>query len=151
MALACRVQRPALRPGDGEENPVSPKHLGLSAALAALLACAGCESNSAGRGADDTGAATQTQSRTVEVVIDDAAIRMPNVLPRGTHTLVVTNNSQAEHTFRIEGKGANWEEKIPAGQTKNMVVTFEPGSYRAFSPTGGSAAEGADVALTVTE
>jgi hypothetical protein len=127
------------------------RDLGLPVVLAALLACAGCESSpSAGRSGDDA-SATQPESRTVEITMDDNAIRMPNMLPKGTHTLMITNNGQADHVFRIEGKGANWEEKVPAGQTRNLVVTFEPGSYRAFSPTGGSAAEGFDVALTVTE
>lgn len=132
----------------------SPKRrdLGLPAVLAALIACAGCESSPrGGRAGDDASTTTEPQSRTVEITMDDTAIRMPNMLPKGTHTLMITNNGQADHTFRIEGKGANWEEKIPAGQTRNMVVSFEPGSYRAFSPTGGSAAEGFDVALTVTE
>lgn len=129
----------------------NPKRLGLAAAVAALLACAGCESHdtSAGRGAED---AAPTASRTVEILLDDTTVRMPNVLPRGTHTLVITNNGTGEHVFRVEGKGMNWEERVPAGQTKNMVVTLEPGQYRAFSPTGGSALAGSgDVALTVTE
>lgn len=133
------------------------RRLGLPAVAVALLAFAGgCESEGdrAGRGAgtDDETRATRA-AQTVQVELTGDAIQMPNILQAGPTTFVVKNVAQqGTHSFNIEGEGIDGGLGAPLspGETRQMVVNLQPGSYRAYCTSDVHAGE-LELPLTVTE
>ena len=93
------------------------------------------------------------QSNEVPVSLVDGAIEMPDTLPAGPTSFVVTNNGPHEHDFGIEGQGidASFGVDMQPGETLTLEVNLTPGTYYVYCPVGNHAANGMEMSLTVTE
>ncbi|HEV2066713.1 MAG TPA: cupredoxin domain-containing protein [Thermomicrobiales bacterium] len=94
---------------------------------------------------------TQTAG-TVEVTETEFAIDMPTELPAGPTTFVVTNAGTAEHNFEVEGQGIEeaFEQNLQPGETRELQVNLEPGTYEVYCPVGDHEDRGMRLELTVT-
>jgi plastocyanin len=89
---------------------------------------------------------------TVDVSLVDFAIDPPNpTVAAGTVTFAVTNDGQAPHNLEVEGNGV--EEVLPAdlagGESGDLTVDLQPGTYEWYCPVGNHAAMGMEGELTV--
>lgn len=106
---------------------------------------------------DQTDDATEAdaEANTVQVGLIEWAIEMPNELPAGPTTFVVTNQGTVEHNFEIENEEMGFEEvfaqNLAPGETMTMTVDLQPGEYYVYCPIGNHAARGMELTLTVTE
>lgn len=101
----------------------------------------------------DTGTGTPAALGTasVEVRLHGRTIEMPATLPPGETTFVVTNTGEHEHNFEIEGQGIEEElaSNLQPGETGELTVTLQPGSYTVYCPVADHRAEGMVTTLTV--
>jgi plastocyanin len=119
------------------------------AALALAMAVVAC-----GDDDDDDGEETAATGgeQTVAVSETDFAIDPANpTVEAGTVTFEVTNDGQAPHNLEVEGSGV--EEVLPAdlaaGESGELTVDLEPGTYEWYCPVGNHAAMGMEGELTV--
>jgi plastocyanin len=89
---------------------------------------------------------------TVDVSLTDFAIDPPNPsVAAGTVTFAVSNDGQAPHNLEVEGGGV--EEALPtdlsAGDSGELTVDLQPGTYEWYCPVGNHAAMGMEGELTV--
>ena len=89
----------------------------------------------------------------VEVSLTEFAIEMPAELPAGPTTFVVTNAGEVEHNFEVEGEGVeeSFGENLPPGETRELEVELEPGTYEVYCPVADHDEAGMRLELTVTE
>jgi plastocyanin len=90
---------------------------------------------------------------TVDVHLSEYAIKMPEALPAGPTTLVVHNDGNKVHGFRIEGPGltdAILAKPVPPQETENLQVTLQPGEYKVYCPVGSHENKGMKTILKVT-
>lgn len=91
----------------------------------------------------------------VQVSLVEWAIEMPEELPAGPTTFVVTNDGTANHNFEIENEETGFEEvfaeNLQTGETMTMTVDLQPGEYYVYCPIGNHAERGMELTLTVTE
>ena len=87
----------------------------------------------------------------VEVRLHGRTIEMPGSLPPGETTFTVTNTGEHEHNFEIEGNGIEreLETNLQPGETGELTVTLEPGSYTVYCPVGDHREEGMVTTLRV--
>ena len=87
----------------------------------------------------------------VEVTLDEYTIEMPQALPPGPTTFLVTNNGQKSHSFKIQGPGidATLEAVVRPKATGTLEVTLQPGEYEIVCPIGSHAAKGMTRKLVV--
>jgi len=102
-------------------------------------------------------AAAQDQTKkaspaTVEVKLTEYAIEMPESLPAGPTTFVISNEGRKTHSFVLEGEAT--EEKLESSlrphATANLEVALKPGKYRVYCPIGSHEARGMSMTLLVT-
>jgi plastocyanin len=89
---------------------------------------------------------------TVDVSLTDFAIDPPNpTVPAGTVTFAVANDGATVHNLEIEGTGveAELEPDLQAGDSGELTVDLQPGTYEYFCPIGNHAEMGMDGELTV--
>jgi plastocyanin len=89
---------------------------------------------------------------TLDVSLVDFAIDPPDpTVKAGTVTFAVSNDGNALHNLEIEGNGV--EEELPAdlsgGQSGELTVDLQPGTYEWYCPVGNHAAMGMEGELTV--
>jgi plastocyanin len=89
---------------------------------------------------------------TVDVSLTDFAIDPPNpTVAAGTVTFAVSNDGSAPHNLEVEGNGV--EEELPAdlsgGESGELTVDLQPGTYEWYCPVGNHAAMGMEGELTV--
>lgn len=135
-------------------RPAAPGgRLGAAVALAAALlvtaACGGPEidqldrataaNQHAGEAFGDVPADPGPGSAEVEVLLRDDGAELPDTLPEGSTTFVVTNRGHAERGFEIEGRGlhAELEEPLAPGATAELAVELAAGYYEVFTPVAG--------------
>ncbi len=89
----------------------------------------------------------------VAVELDELEVRMPSELAAGPTTFRVTNVGGAEHNFEVEGQGIEevFEENLRPGETKEMTLDLQPGTYEVYCPVGNHEDLGMLLELTVTE
>jgi hypothetical protein len=89
----------------------------------------------------------------VEVSLTDFAIDMPETLPAGSTTFVVTNDGDATHGFEIEseelGVEEGLEQNLEPGQSATLEVDLEAGTYEVYCPVGNHADMGMSLEVTV--
>jgi|GEM_PF-986088 len=79
----------------------------------------------------------------VEVRLHGREIEMAPSLPQGRVTFVVVNEGDAEHGFEIEGRGIEEEiESVGPGETAELTVHLEPGTYSVYCPVSDHEEEG---------
>lgn len=89
---------------------------------------------------------------TVDVVLKEYEIDMPDSIPAGLVIFKVRNIGSHEHTLRIEGTGVDKkiEPNLKTGESGELQVTLAPGKYRITCPVGPHVALGMRRTLTVT-
>lgn len=87
----------------------------------------------------------------VEVRLHGRQIDMPSSLPAGETTFLVTNTGDDEHSFEIEGNGIEeeLEDSLQAGESGELTVDLEPGTYTVYCPVGDHESEGMVTTLRV--
>ncbi len=105
--------------------------------------------------ADDEDEATPAAAagEVVAVELDELEVRMPSELAAGPTTFRVTNVGGAEHNFEVEGQGIEevFKENLRPGETKEMRLDLQPGTYEVYCPVGNHEDLGMLLELTVTE
>ena len=88
---------------------------------------------------------------TVEVGLHGRTIEMPGSLPPGETTFSITNTGDSDHGFEIEGNGIErqLESNLAPGESGELNVTLEPGSYTVYCPIGDHREEGMVTTLRV--
>ena len=131
-------------------------------ALALVAAACGGSTGSSGSSAGSTAAAppantttesagqssgTQIKANLTEFHI--ALSEQPTTA--GTYTFVVTNGGSATHALTITGPGVTGQHtgSLSPGQSANLTVTLQNGSYDVFCPVDGHKGMGMDMTVTV--
>ena len=89
---------------------------------------------------------------TVDVSLTDFAIDPPNpTVAAGTVTFAVANDGATVHNLEIEGNGVEeeLEPDLQAGDSGELTVDLQPGTYEYYCPVGNHAAMGMEGELTV--
>ena len=110
----------------------------LTAALATLPILTACGGGSTQQG---------SQAQTVEVHLKDGAIQMPASVTTGKTTFEVVNDGTAVHGFQIEGPAGQKQVDVQPGQSAQVEMILDPGTYRVHSPKD----QNMVVALNVTQ
>ena len=135
----------------------------------ALAACGDDDDDDTTAASDTTTEATETTTEettteaggggggggageTVDVSLTDYAIdpQAPTVAA-GSVTFAVSNDGQALHNLEIEGNGLEEElsSDLGAGESGELTVDLQPGTYEWYCPIGGHRELGMDGELTV--
>lgn len=86
----------------------------------------------------------------IEVRLHGRTIEMPSSLPPGETTFLVTNTGEHEHGFEVEGNGLERAiESLPPGETAELTVDLQPGTYTVYCPVGNHREEGMVTTLRV--
>jgi uncharacterized cupredoxin-like copper-binding protein len=94
-----------------------------------------------------TGEAQEVDVSETEFVIDPAN---PEVRA-GTVTFNVTNDGELPHNLEVEGNGVEeeLEQNLEPGDSGELTVDLEPGTYEWYCPVGDHAEQGMEGTLTV--
>lgn len=103
-------------------------------------------------GTDETTPAEE-EATVIEVSGTEFALELDETtLSPGTYTFVLTNDGQAPHALEVEGEGIHEEsDQIEPGETTELTVTLEPGTYELYCPVGNHQDQGMTVEITVEE
>ncbi len=128
----------------------------LAAAGVAVTACGGGStiSTTSAPAAPTAGEqpATTASGPPVQVQMNEFTIQLPqqNFRP-GTYTFVASNEGQAPHALEIEGPGLEQAtDTLTAGQSADLTVTLQPGSYKVYCPVGNHDEQGMNTTITVS-
>jgi uncharacterized cupredoxin-like copper-binding protein len=103
-----------------------------------------------GTPAADTGDEAMMAGEEVPVSLMEFAIDMPDSLPAGPVTFMVTNNGTVTHSFEIEN--ADLEEELESelapGETGMLTVDLAPGTYEVYCPVDGHRQQGMELEVT---
>jgi uncharacterized cupredoxin-like copper-binding protein len=107
---------------------------------------------SGGAGAPPAATPVASGANTVDVTLTEFTIDMPATVAAGEVTFIVTNTGSVEHNFEVEGQGIEeeFEENLQPGETGELTLTLEPGTYEVYCPVGDHAEQGMEIELTVT-
>jgi plastocyanin len=133
----------------------------LGVASLSLLAFAGCgddeeEEAATAPTATETTAPSGAAGKAQEVDVSETEYKLdpadPTVKP-GTVTFKATNDGQAVHNLEIEGDGVEEElpEDLQAGDSGELTVDLEPGTYEMYCPVANHAELGMEGEVTVEE
>jgi glucose/arabinose dehydrogenase len=97
------------------------------------------------------GIAPSMAQNTVEVVLTEYEIDMPESIPAGPTAFRVRNGGRIVHNFRIRGEGIDnaFDTVIQPQNTRTMELDLEPGRYTITCPVAGHAALGMRARLQV--
>jgi hypothetical protein len=89
-----------------------------------------------------------------ELTVDETEFRLDlseTSLEPGTYTFVVRNAGAVEHALELEGRGVAEAATgtLAPGESAELTVTLEEGSYVLFCPIGDHAAQGMKLELSV--
>ena len=89
----------------------------------------------------------------IEVEESEYQINMPSSIAAGPVIFRVTNNGEQEHNFEVEGQGIEeeFETNLLPGETRDLELNLQPGTYEVYCPVENHAEEGMRLELTVTE
>jgi plastocyanin len=80
----------------------------------------------------------------VDVQLTEYEIRMPEVLHAGKQTFKIANGGKETHNFVIEGAGESQKlaSDLSRGDTAEMTVNLNPGTYTVYCPMDGHRGKG---------
>ena len=114
----------------------------IAVVAAAVLALAGCggEAESQDAEADAPAAGEAVVVRETEFSLDPPEVRLDSA---GTYTFRAVNDGSVDHALEIEGNGVEEEtETIPAGESAELSVRLEDGTYELYCPVGNHKTQG---------
>jgi plastocyanin len=129
--------------------------VGLAVGALALLtaACGSGGGGSPSSGQQPTPAASgQVQGTKVTATLTEFHIALSqSTFAPGTYTFVATDAGQATHALEINGPGVDGKatSDVSPGQSANLTVTLQAGSYDVFCPVGNHKAMGMDLTVKV--
>jgi uncharacterized cupredoxin-like copper-binding protein len=125
-------------------------------ALTLAIATLSCGSVLAACGSSQhaTGPTTYTKTAAgvqVQVLLDEYKIHMPTTIPAGEVTFNVKNTGGHKHNIEINGAGidAKLSRDLEPGQSADLDVHLDPGTYKVWCPIGPHANMGMRLELTV--
>jgi plastocyanin len=141
--------------------------LPTSAQLVATLAAAGVAVAACGGGATESATTSAPAAQTageqpatiasgppVQVQMNEFTIQLPQQDFRpGTYTFVASNEGKLPHALEIEGPGGLEQatDTLSAGQTADLTVMLQPGSYKVYCPVGNHDEQGMNTTINVSE
>jgi uncharacterized cupredoxin-like copper-binding protein len=132
----------------------------VAAVVAVLLwlvtGCAGGGEGGGGGGEDKapSGAKTEAIVKTIEVKETEFELQPAEITldKPGTYVFKAVNSGDTVHALEVEGEGIEEEtEEIEPGQSAELKVKLEAGTYELYCPVDGHAEEGMEGKLTVKE
>jgi uncharacterized cupredoxin-like copper-binding protein len=130
-----------------------------AAALVAVFTVAACGGSGTSGASSNTTAVTSagasganTSASQVTATLTEFHIALSrSSLTPGAYTFVATNSGSATHALEITGPGVSNAHtgNISPGQSTNLTVTLQAGSYDVFCPVDGHKGLGMDLTLTV--
>jgi plastocyanin len=82
-----------------------------------------------------------------EFKLDPSGVKVDQA---GSYTFKVTNNGSVDHALEVEGPGGEQKtETIKPGQSAELTVALEDGSYEIYCPVDGHRDKGMEGMLTV--
>lgn len=112
----------------------------------------GSSGSSGGGTTEPTKAAAGQVVKTIEVQMTEFKFNPADITLNkpGTYVFEAVNSGQYPHALEIEGKGIEEETKnLSAGQSADLKVTLEPGTYEVYCPVDGHRERGMEGTLTV--
>src|SRR5207244_384314 len=102
-----------------------------------------------------TAPSTTPAATTLQLKADPTALAFDKTsltAPAGEVTIVLTNPSSIPHNVEVEGNGveAGPSDTISGGQTTELKVTLEPGTYEFYCAVDGHRGAGMEGTLTIT-
>jgi uncharacterized cupredoxin-like copper-binding protein len=150
-ALPLLVAALGLAACEGAEER-EPEEVGVEQGSAALDEGAAAEPAGGGEYFDGESepVAPATGTAAVEVRLHGRTIEIPSSLPPGETTFLITNTGEHEHGFEVEGNGIERAiESLPPGETAELTVDLQAGSYTVYCPVGNHREEGMVTTLRV--
>ena len=132
----------------------------VAAVVAVLLwlvtGCAGGGEGGGGGGEDKapSGAKTEAIVKTIEVKETEFKLQPAEITldKPGNYVFKAVNSGDTVHALEVEGEGIEEEtEEIEPGQSAELKVKLEAGTYELYCPVDGHAEEGMEGKLTVKE
>ena len=139
----------ALAGACGSDDTATPAAPAAPAAPASAAASASPTSMWPGAGGTRTAAAAAT---TVMVTESEFTIKLSqNTFTPGMYTFATKNSGGATHALEIEGPGLNEAAtaKLGPGESENLTVTLQRGTYKLYCPVGNHEAQGMKLEITV--
>ena len=134
-----------------------PHGLSLAAVVGVTLLTAACGASGGAYSGGGNAAGTSTHSaaatgKQVDVTETEFAITLPQTTFKpGTYTFVIKDAGHATHALEVDGPGVKDRSSAPVsgGQSTQLTVTLQKGSYRIYCPIANHAALGMDTRITV--
>jgi len=135
---------------------VSPRRAGrlagVSTVAGAALLLSACGGGTGGSGTPTGTAHPTAGANAVTVTETEFSIQLSetNFTP-GTHTFRVENQGSSRHNLNIQGPGMNTMTSpvINGGETTELTVTLQPGTYQVWCSVDNHRAQGMDTTITV--
>jgi plastocyanin len=124
--------------------------------LSLPIGCAGRGGGEGGNGGGD-GAPSRAKDSVVKTIrIEETEFRLEpaeiTLDKPGTYVFEAVNSGETVHALEVEGQGIEEEtEEIQPGQSAELKVELEAGTYELYCPVGGHKEEGMEGTLTVKE
>lgn len=104
-----------------------------------------------GAGEGDKGASAEPAARVAVGETEFALVISQTALDPGTYTFVATNEGTVNHALEIDGPGVDGAETetLAPGESAELTVTLEKGTYELYCPVGGHRDQGMTLELGV--
>jgi plastocyanin len=127
----------------------------MAALLWPVTGCAGGEGGGGG-GEDEAPSGTENEAvvKTIEVKETEFELQPAEITldKPGTYVFKAVNSGDTVHALEVEGEDIEEEtEEIEPGQSAELKVKLEAGTYELYCPVDGHAEEGMEGKLTVKE
>ena len=125
-------------------------------ALSLPIGCAGRGGGQGGNGGGEEAPSKAKDSLVKTIRIDETEFRLEpaeiTLDKPGTYVFEAVNSGETVHALEVEGQGIEEvTEEIQPGQSAELKVELEAGTYELYCPVGGHKEEGMEGTLTVKE
>ncbi len=126
----------------------------MAALLWLVTGCAGGEGGGGGEDEAPSGTEKEAVVKKIEVKETEFELRPAEITldEPGTYVFRAVNSGHTVHALEVEGEGIEEEtEEIEPGQSAELEVKLDAGTYELYCPVDGHAEEGMEGELTVEE